>query len=358
MSIALSCTAVAQYANLEQDWRGLEQHANTNFFLSWAWVQNWLTLYGHLAHVLALYQDQELFGLTLIVKKDRKRFKVLPEQHIHLMRTGCEAKDQIWIEYNDILVKKGFEELGLKAVFEAFSQDSKAQHIHTGAIRQGRREDINAFSDCLIKDVWQSPCYGVDLASLRAKNTPYLSTISRNTRYQVKKSQKAYEQAGPLALRPATKQSEAKALFTLAGEAHKQRWGQDSGFYNPEFVQFHEQFIETHWPEACDLLGLYHGDKCIAVLYNYLHDIQVYFYLSGIHYEQDNQYKPGLIVHRLAIEHYLTKGYDFYDFLGGDAQYKRSLATHHEDLCMIQLSKPNALNRMLHALRQLKQSWR
>jgi len=36
--------------------------------------------------------------------------------------------------------------------------------------------------------------------------------------------------------------------------------------------------------------------------------------------------RPGLVCHLLAIEHYRRAGMRRYDFLGGDARYKRSFA--------------------------------
>ena len=54
----------------------------------------------------------------------------------------------------------------------------------------------------------------------------------------------------------------------------------------------------------------------------------VYTYHSGFHYDSDGKLKPGPVSHYLAIDHHLRNGAGVYDFMAGEGQHKKSLATH------------------------------
>jgi len=62
-------------------------------------------------------------------------------------------------------------------------------------------------------------------------------------------------------------------------------------------------------------------------LYNFVHDGWVAAYQSGFDFGPDaDRLRPGLVCHLMAIQHYAGAGMRRYDFLGGEARYKRSLA--------------------------------
>jgi CelD/BcsL family acetyltransferase involved in cellulose biosynthesis len=81
----------------------------------------------------------------------------------------------------------------------------------------------------------------------------------------------------------------------------------------------------------------------------------VYSYQSGFNYEEDNRLKPGLVSHRVAIEHCLAAGDAVYDFLAGDDRYKRSLGTHGGRLFWLTLQERRlsfSLERRLRAAKR------
>jgi CelD/BcsL family acetyltransferase involved in cellulose biosynthesis len=49
--------------------------------------------------------------------------------------------------------------------------------------------------------------------------------------------------------------------------------------------------------------------------------------------------KPGLVCHALAIDHNCRCGHLEYDFLMGDAQYKRSLSTSASEMTWLRLRR-------------------
>ena len=73
----------------------------------------------------------------------------------------------------------------------------------------------------------------------------YLDTLSSNTRYQIRRSRRIYEERGQVELKRAQSVGEALEFFDQIGPLHIHRWGGElgeSGFVNPEFLLFHRNF--------------------------------------------------------------------------------------------------------------------
>ena len=69
-------------------WQDLEKRAESNVFLSWAWIGNWLEIItGKVFLVEAVVNDQ-VVGLGFFVEKTRRIFGLFPIKQWHLHRTG------------------------------------------------------------------------------------------------------------------------------------------------------------------------------------------------------------------------------------------------------------------------------
>ena len=103
------------------------------------------------------------------------------------------------------------------------------------------------------------------------------------------------------------------------------------------------------------LLELRAGEEIIGVLYNFVYRGRVYFYQSGFRYSEDSRLKPGLLSHYLAIRHCLAQPIlTEYDFLAGDAQYKRSLAADLRPLTWMVVRRSTPATFLFRALRFTK----
>jgi hypothetical protein len=78
----------------------------------------------------------------------------------------------------------------------------------------------------------------------------------------------------------------------------------------------------------------------------------VYAFQSGFRYEEDSRIKPGLVCHALALARYADEGALEYDFLAGDGQHKRSLATGTRTLTWTTLLRDSAWLRAASWLRE------
>jgi len=342
--VEVSQRPVSELGQLQSLWQTLEDRAAPTVFLSWQWMGHWLAVYQPDAELLQVSEGSRVIGLGIVVPIEERRHGVLRSRCLRLHQTGHRQQDQIWIEYNGFLAELGREkdvaEACLRHLCEA---NPEWDEFIIGAINADEADHFAQLTGLHSHLRWEAPCFGVDLNALRGSGQHYLDTLSRNTRHQINRAHRLYEQRGPVRLVRPDCASEALAIFDSIGPLHLDRWGagpDQSGYANPDFVRFHRSLIQDQWANGgVDLVSLHAGDEMIASFYNLLYDQNVYFYLGGMKTEPDNRLKPGLLGHSLCIEDYRQHGFHYYDFMGGDERYKSQLGSFHSQLVQVSLQR-------------------
>ncbi|OUR99281.1 hypothetical protein A9Q81_11430 [Gammaproteobacteria bacterium 42_54_T18] len=340
--------------NIRELWVSLELEAKPTFFTSWCWVSSWLRIIGPDVFVCKVYSHGNLVALGLFVKASLTRHKILNVEQLRLQSVGDEKKDQIWPEYNNMLVAKEFEREVYRGLIHFLSQETEISwdELLLGPIDKRILELIST-DQCKPVERWNAPSYGVDLAKIKLSGQCYLDTLSKNTRSQIRRAIRKYGQG--LTLRVAQDKSQALLYFEKIAPLHLQRWKVDSGFNNQYFIRFHQDLIERCFDEGVvELVELNVDGMGIGYLYNFIYNNNVYFYLSGIDLEVDIKQKPGLVLHALCIQRHLDRGAKLYDFLGGEARYKKNLGKQMDELFVISFQKPILKLRMEQMARGLK----
>lgn len=353
---------VGPLSHLGTEWQDLESRAQAPVFLSWQWIGHWLAVYRPRAHVLKVWEDDRMVGAGIVVESDELRHGMLRSRCLRLHQTGRRVLDQIWIEYNGFLAESGRDlEVAVACLDYLCTEMGGWDEFVVGAILEEEAETFARHTGLHQHIRWKAPCYGVDLNQLRNSGQKYLDTLSRNTRYQIRRSQRLYGERGAVTLVRPENLGDALAIFDRIGPRHLRRWGagpDQSGFANPDFVRFHRQMICEQWPSGgVDLVSLRVGDDEVAGFYNLLYRQVVYFYLGGIVAEDDNRLKPGLLGHSLCIEDYRNHGFRYYDFMGGDERYKQNLGQCHGNLVQISLQRNRFKLRLESAVRKARRRW-
>jgi CelD/BcsL family acetyltransferase involved in cellulose biosynthesis len=104
------------------------------------------------------------------------------------------------------------------------------------------------------------------------------------------------------------------------------------------------------------LLEIASGDLKLAVLYSFVYEGALLFYQSGLMVGEDKRVKIGLVAHACAIEHCRAAGLARYDFLAGNDQYKKSLASSARPQSWLVFRKRNAKLETLDLLRKAKRA--
>ena len=358
-SYSVSLLPLCDCPELNVLWQDLEARSCCPFFLSWTWISSWLEAYEPECDVLRVECNEEVVALGLLTRSASIAFNRFPSSKIHLHQTGNKSFDQIWLEYNGLLCDEHHHSECVKYAVNFLQKEYPSwDEFVIGAITKKEASLIEQYSGLGRYDLWQSSAYGVDLMSMRQTHSDYLSSLSRNTRYQIRKSIKLYDKMGGLHLEYAKNSDQALTYLSDVAPFHLKRWrgiSDGSGFSNPDFVRFHEILIKNGWNSGqIDIIKVSCGERVVGYFYNFKYRNKVYFYLSGLCQEADSSLKPGLSGHALSIQKYMDEGYQYYDFMGGDERYKASLGKKNNDLFQVAFQKPLLKFKTEHFLRYIK----
>lgn len=320
---------------VESLWRSLAPQAPHRFFTSWQWIGTWLAnLPRHVEPwLLTIREGEEPIAAGVLVRNRARRLWFA----VHgwaLNATGDARLDQIFIEYNDLLIRQGYAD--------------KARDCWVDSFTRGRRDwdqiDLRGVQPATLA-AWKQPGLRLragmeltarftDLEKVRADGRPFVEQLGSNTRARVRSTQRSFEaKHGPVSLELAGTLEQAFAYFEELKELHQRHWtgkGESGAFAYPFFMQFHNALIRECFADGMiQLLRVRAGEATVGVLYNFVYGGEVLMYQSGLNYalvESRNKQSPGLLVHAMAVQYNADLGHRCYDFLAGDGQYKQSLA--------------------------------
>jgi hypothetical protein len=306
--------------------------------------------------VEARYNDK-VVGLGFFVENTRKVFGCLPIKQWYLHKTGNPIHDQIWIEHNDFLLDQSMDKIvRIKMLEYVINSSPFVKEFVFGLSKKDILEDISScfnegfFSRYLIETVG----YSLDFTKFTSN---YLSEVlSKNTRSQIKRSKRLLENKGALSFKIVKDKDEIFALFDHMSKIHINLWHKSSngsGFSNSSFIKFYQQLVKMNTcnESLVEVSVLSINGVGIGYLVNYIYKNKVYFYLSALTKSEDNRIKIGLLLHSEAIQFYHLNGYESYDFLGGDARYKKSLSDSVYNMNIVSFNRNNPLLRLENFLR-------
>lgn len=354
--IRVALDPLTDLATLERDWRDLQRRSDYSFFQSWTWIGCWLRMLpaSIRPRILRAHRGAMLVGLGVFIPHRTIRHGFVVSRGLHLHETGRARFDQLTIEHNGLLVERTDAPAILARSLEHLIRLPHIDELHFPGVPSSYL-DLCARTSCQLEVKKILPLHQVDLAA--AARDGYQRLLSRNTRQQIGRAMRLYD-AASLSYRVAEDPDQALVFLADLQRLHQACWtarGQPGAFANPFFTAFHSRLIRTALPDRqVELARISAADGVLGYLYNFRQGGHVYSYQSGFDYPPDNRLKPGLVCHRLAIEHSLSAGATVYDFLAGDARYKRSLATHGAQLLWLTLQQPRLAFFLERGLRTAK----
>lgn len=343
-------------------WRDLEARADITFFLSWSWIGAWIAELGHCPPVLFGEASGALVLLGLVVPRRRAEAGVIRVNGLRLHTTGENGKDCIAIEYNGFVVDRAWV-----GRIEAEAVDWLLRRAIVGGRRRDELHVVGVLerdgamlvpSGCLVQEPYRKPSWRVDLDAVRASGKSYLDTLSANTRQQIRRSMRLYQEAGPLSATRAADVPTGLCWLDGLKELHQRQWqarGEPGGFAFPFFERFQRRLVADCIPRGeVELLRVARGEQAIGYVYNLVLRGHVLAFVTGFLYEEDKRLKPGLVCHTLAIERHLGEGASVYDFLAGETRYKSNLGMPGPDFVYLLIQRPTPVTR---AERLLRRGW-
>ncbi len=337
----------------EAIWRDLERAARPPYFLTWAWIENWLAMLPpDEAPALAVIREAgEATGAFFLGRRLVFRHRVLPSRALFVNATGVPRRDELCIEHNGVLGRP----CSLATLIELLPDGW--DELFLPAVDRDAFRDLDLPPGYRVRAAYTSPSPFVDLGRVRQAGD-YLALVSTNTRAQIRRARR---RLGACALEIAASPGEALAIYDELVALHAATWrarGQPGAFADPWFDRFHRRLIERRFPHGeIQLARLRSGATTIGCLYNFVANGRVLFYQSGLASFEDPVIKPGLLCHAAAIERAAEAGHDVYDLLGGHGRYKAQLATGATELAWLCVQRTRLRFAIEDRMRDLKHTF-
>lgn len=357
---------------IETVWKQLAEAApSSSYFVSWNLVRTWLDNLptGHNVHLL-VGSRQGAPVLACLLRPSRfSRHGVFRGNALHLGAGGVAEDDLIYPEHNDVLIHGDEDpQVLLEGMFDFLGRQRQLRwdELCLPGLTEGSAlltyiEGVGPRGSTLVVESDTSSPYA-DLDAIRDQDVDYLSTLSANSRQQLRRSIRAYEAEGKLILDVAETPDMALDIFAELVDLHQRHWRARTApgaFAQAQTIRFHRELIRAGLPDGqIQLLRLRCDDTTIGCLYSFISQRHVYFYQGGLSYSEDKKKRPGMVSHYYAICHSLERGLGVYDFLAGPTRYKMSLSSGTKRMVWCRLQRARFGLSLERRLRRLRSRWR
>lgn len=339
-------------AEVAKAWRSLEDEARAGFFLSWTWICSWLESLPAPPLLARAWKDEKLAAMGFFSRCATHRL-LLPRRQLHLHQSGDPELDRITIEFNGLLARPEDEGCVVPAVLAHLRAGGWDECILPGVPASWLPLAAEGGYPAIVER--RNRDFVVDLTRLRLAGVDLLDEISSNSRAQIRRAVRLAAENGPLRLLAAEDPDQALSHFGALAEFDRQRRGAAGAFASPARQAFHRRLITRGFPRGeIELLHAQAGSETLGYLYLFRYRGRVSVYQAGFAPPRDNRHRPGLVMHYLAIRRALEQGDAVYDFLAGEARYKRSLGREADALIWLRLQKPGMASALERGARNLK----
>ena len=351
LTIETPCLAGDGLTRLETEWRDLEARASASFFQSWSWIG---CRAGERFDAPVLIRV-EASGVTVGLALFNQSPLPFARRALWLHQTGRPAEDSVFIEHNGPLLARGYADVSRAILREAVRRGGV---VVMGGVGAEVIEAVQGLGRVRLQSRREAP-YAA-LAETDAAG--WQAARGASTRSQLRRSRRRLEAVGPLSAHRA--QSVPEALDFLEGLArlHQAAWTrreQPGAFAEPAFRRFHAALVARGVPRGeVALWRVSAGGRILGYLYNMEWRQSVLAYQSGFDMDAVAQTSPGLVAHALAIAAAAAAGMERYDFLAGDARYKRELGDASLPLYWIELAGPLQARGWFWVARDRLSRWR
>ena len=315
-----------------------------------AWWRSFGSSGGRRLHTLVVREGRELVGLLPLLERRHWHHRLVPMRRLELLASGEDAADEIVSEYLGPIVASGREDEVVGAMADHLAADRAAWEEIVlpalDALSPAVRRLEAAFRArgfaCESRVTGQCP-----FIALSVRWADYLAALPSDNRYLVTRSLRDFDRwAGESAkVEVARNRQDLQRGKAILHQLHEHRWqaaGQRGVFVSPAFRRFHDMLMPALLDRGeLDLRWLLANGEPIAVSYSIVHDNRLYFYQGGRATAVPRVVRPGVVLHLHAIKAAIEAGRQEYDFLGGDARYKRQLSTGARSLIELRVTRPS-----------------
>ncbi len=351
MAVTIEFEPIGDIDKLQNEWLALEADSDCTYYHSWGWVGTWVRyVVGRIAlSRITARLDGEIVGLVL-AGESMRRAGIYGKRALYIQGTRGRL-GRVSFDRGGFLIRRGLE----KSVAEAYL------HFLGAGVANGRWQRVvigwvpPMFLELHVPDGivpvarWREPNYVVELDRVREAGD-YVALLGSRTRKSMRRSRRSYERRGPLEFKVATTVTEAQAFLDRLMVLHEAKWhaeGWPGNFADPLVRSFRRDLVRSGIESGeVQVTRTTAGGDEVGYLYNLVYRNRVISLDMGLCYEDNNDLQPGRISDWLNVEHYAAQGYDTFDYLGGDTQYKRSIGNKREELVWLLLRRDRLFDRV------------
>ncbi len=347
--VEVAVTPLTDREKFLADWSSLYgETPDAGFFQSPDWMNSWLAGAPAEAELFKVEVTEDgRVALMGVLAASGRNYMGLGPREIWFQEFGDPKRDSIYPEYLDFLTpREGAAPLRIKAAGAIMDYFASADSF---VFRNARMRMMSAVLCAAAGRGYpahilrEQPVYVCPL-----DEDELGSGLSKSLRTKIRRSMELYNERGPLTGALAETPEEKRAAYEKLKTLHETRWrgkGQEGVFANRHFNAFHDRLWESA-PQNLHLFEVRAGDQTIAVLYNFVHGKRAMNYQSGFHIEDDNRVTPGFVAHALAAQFYQENGFETYDLLAGEEEYKARLGEPETILTSFVVERPTWRNKV------------
>ena len=352
-----------RWPEVQAEWAMLaERSPAASSFLTAEWTECWLRHYQPAvrAEILMFREDGNAVGACLLVYATLRRGPI-PVHRVYLNCSGEPEADSTCMEFNDLLRLEGHEP-GVARALAGYLERQKWDELALDGFRAGPGLEalLAEFGGCELRHDRRS-CHYVELGEIRGSGKSYEEVLGSTTRKHLRQNYRNYARGGELAVHAAGSADEALEMLAELAALHQDSWirrGQPGAFASEAFYGFHRCLIGRTFDAGGTQVWRVQAGEVVGYIYGLIHRGKVSFYQSGLRYTEDKRLSPGLVASACVVNYCLGAGLLEYDFLAGEANYKKTLSTHTRELDWVVVQRSGWKLKGIDLLRRIKASTR
>jgi len=320
--------------------------ARQSVYLTWEYLSTWLEVYGNdckLRVLTARDDNGQLLGIAPLVIG---RGTTLSRSYLRRL-TFMGIHGDAAAEFLDFIIEEGREEEVAAALYRTIAVDLRKEWDIL------ELKQVPAKSPVLTKLLTILPQHGAVATRLEAVPSPFLplpdtwedllSSKSKNFKKQFKNQWNRLHKRHEVVILRAGEDLCINEAFDILIRLNHHRWGDEGqAFQSKRFVEFYRklatEFAEKDWLYfyLMRVDGYY-----VAARFDFVYGDKLWNFQGGWSHDHKDLSLGRLFI-GMSMQWCIAKGLKEYDFLAGDADYKRSWSSDSRTLLSVEALNPHS----------------
>jgi CelD/BcsL family acetyltransferase involved in cellulose biosynthesis len=342
----------------ENAWSEVLRHSDASpVFTSWAWISSWLETLGSKmeVHILGVFEKDQLIAL-LPLCATRWAGTIWGKQ-LSLAGVGQGGAD-----YGDILCKRGYENLVAETAAGWLTRCNDWNRCEFADVLPNsvaRRVTRLMATDCVVGDYSGSVCPRVSLIGGWEKLLR--NQFDKKHRYNILRQVRLAEEKQELHLLFHETPDALAQTFPILVHLHNERKVNQrvkSAFSQPQCLRFHGRAaVKLARSGSAFIATLQAGQEIVSAAYCFRDSQRLYYFQTGMS-AKGAVLGAGSTLLYMLIRWAANQGYEWFDFLKGEEDYKRPWATERVEQRVVRVTRTTVRGQLAlsteHAGRLLK----